>query len=83
MATQMTLRSVLSFIIEHAGCTVNDVLEAHGLPLDPATMDDAEYFDREYTGAALLQWLTDEDFVTYVVTSFDGWKYTATGKTWR
>lgn len=75
----MTLRSVLAHITAHPGCTVNDVLTAHGLGLEDAA-DDEEYFDREETGGALLNALAERGAVTYVVTARDGWQYTATGK---
>lgn len=77
----LTLRSALTYITAHPGCTVNDVLEAFGMDLAKA-QDDATYFDWEQTGGALLGHLSEEGYVTYVVTSFDGWKYTATGKEW-
>lgn len=77
----LTMRSALNYITAHPGCTVNDVLDWHSMPLD-TSLDDAEYRDRESTGAAILEALADQEFVRYVVTSWDGWKYTATGKVW-
>jgi hypothetical protein len=78
----MTLRSVLAFIVAHPRATVNDILEDHGIPLT-GELDDAEYFDREFTASAMLTWLEESEFVTFKTTSWDGWKYTATGKEWR
>lgn len=77
----MTIGSSLKFIVAHPGCCVNDVLEAHGLALEDR-LSDEDYVDREYTGAALLDWLHREGYVTYVVTPREGWRHTATEKAW-
>ena len=74
---QLTLRSALGYIVAHPGCTVNDVLDAHDLSLD-ASLDEENYLDREATWAAILGALSERGDVTYAVTSFEGWKYTAT-----
>lgn len=82
MTQRLTVRSALAYVEAHPGCTINDILEAHGMPLD-TTIDEDEYFDREGTGSAILGWLAENRYVTYVVTSFDGWQYTSTGQVWR
>lgn len=81
----MTLRSILQFITANPGATVNAVLDHFGLGLGEVAgaLDDLEHCDRENTGSALLDWLTQRGYVTYKVTSWDGWQYTATGKEWQ
>lgn len=78
----LTLRSALAYIAAHPGCTINDIGEAHGLPFGTVRLDEAEYFDREGTVAALVDALYRDGYVRYVMTS-NGWQYTATGQEWR
>lgn len=78
----ITIRKVLDFVIANPGTNVNAILTHFGIGLEDA-VDDADYFDREWTGGALLDRLKEGGYVDFVVTDRDGWLYTSTGKEWR